>query len=141
MLYNWSRFALNELFVACGAELADEATRARLTRFGTLGVRPLLRACYAYLGKLQQCRSLLDTLPDTAMTTLCYEDLVTHRDAMMRALFEFTELPLGSAAGGAISTRSLGKADRLSAREGDTVDALCGDAYEACLDEAIRLRP
>ncbi|MEM7220399.1 MAG: sulfotransferase domain-containing protein [Pseudomonadota bacterium] len=140
MLYNWKRFALNEVFLACGAELLPAAERARLQRWGLFGVRPIKRACYAYLGKLQQGNWLMETLPDDRMMTLRYEDLVTHKAAMMKSLGDFVGLAPAEA-GEKISTRSMKKAQGLGTRERRIVDELCGPGYERAMAESIRLQP
>lgn len=141
MLHNWKRFALNEVFISCGAGLLPVPLAARYQRWGVLGVPALQRACYAYLGKLEQCRTLLTQLPEQQLTTLRYEELVTHKDAMLAALHQFCGLSQQAPANSEISTRSMGKADKLSQKERASVDAVCAERYENLLTTSIRLAP
>ena len=141
MVYNWKRFALNEVFLGCGAHLLDEQQARRLSRFGVLGVPPILRACYAWLGKMAQCEELLATLPTDRMTTLSYEDLVKNKETMLNRLFTFVGLPTHAGPESNISTRSLGKADRLSPKARAIVETLCEDSYREHLQTSIRLKP
>ena len=139
MLYNWRRFALNEVFDQCGVDHLPEALARRRKRWGRLGVAPLDRAAMAYLGKLEQCRAMLEQLPQDRFTTLQYETLVTEKAAMTAQVYAFAGLAPLTVADTEISTRSLGKADKLRDAERARVTELCGAAYESLLADGLRL--
>lgn len=139
MVHNWKRFALNELFLSCGAELLDDDRARRLNRFGVLAIRPIERACFSYLGKLAQATELLKTLPPAEITTVEYEFLVTHKACIMEQLINFVGLPPSKATGDEISKRSMNKASKLNTSERATVARLCEQAYEEFTTTSIRI--
>ena len=131
MVHNWKRFALNEVFLACGVDLLDPPNAKRLKRYGILGVPAIYRAAYAYLGKLEQAKMLLENMPSDRLALCRYEEVVTRKPEMLRKLFEFCDLTVSSDdAGREISGRSLQKANALNARSKQLVDSLCQRAYE-----------
>lgn len=130
MLYNWKRFALNEVFLSCGKGFLNEKQKSRIERFGMLGLAPIYRACYAYLGKLQQCEELLTLLPADRFRTVEYEVLVAQKTQVMNELFDFAQLSRQPETAGTIHTNSLRKADKFSAKEKQIVAELCEPAYE-----------
>ena len=138
MLHNWSRFALDEVFLSCGRDYLTQAQTTRLNRFGVFGVKPIYRACYAYLGKLKQCEELLTTLPPESMRTVEYEVLVSDKTRVMNSLYDFTQLARQPETGETIHTRSLKKADKLSAKHKSIVEALCSAPYERLRSEQAR---
>ncbi len=141
MLYNWKRFALNEVYNSCGAALATDTLSKRQQRFGIWGVKPVYRACYAYLGKINQGIELVERLPADVIATVGYDDLVTHRETMLSQLFRFTDLPDTAVAGDKISTKSLTKANALNSSERAIVKDLCEDAYEGFIAKHLSVRP
>jgi len=140
MVYNWKRFALNEVFASCGLDLMPEEERNRFERFGTIAVRPIDRACYAWLGKAAQCSMLLEKLPPNRMTSLSYEDLVQNRSLFLGKLYDFAELSRQSGANSDISTRSLKKSAGLSEKQRARVKTICESTYTEHMDTSIRLR-
>jgi len=140
MIYNWKRFALNEVFLGCGLSSMPEDRQNQFKRLGMLTVKPVERACYAWLGKAAQGSILLDELPSSQITTLSYEDLVQNRNAMLNKLFDFAELSRRRNAEGDISTRSMQKSAGLSKKQREIVSGLCDSTHAELMDGAIRLR-
>ena len=138
MVYNWSRFALNEVFVSCGLQKADPTTKTRYDRFGCLGVPPIDRACYAYLGKLDQCNFLADRLDREYFLTIQYEELVQNREALTRKLYNFVGLPQLVATSENISQRSMQKSKNLSSKERDRIEQICCSQYQATIESNTR---
>jgi len=140
MLYNWKRFALNEVFLGCGLSLMPVDRQNQFKRFGLLTVKPIDRACYAWLGKATQCSMLLNELPVSTMTTIGYEDLVQNKAALLTKLFDFAELSRLQNTDSDISSRSMKKSAGLSKKERSRVTDLCELTYAEHMDSAIRLR-
>ena len=130
MVYNWKRFALNEVFLACGTGHLDERYARRLARFGVLGVPPLVRAACAYLGKAQQAEQLYTDLGSQCMKLVEYEYLVKNKPTVVSSLVKFCGLDPMPDVGAKINTKSLGKAARLNAKETALVADICGTSYE-----------
>lgn len=135
MVYNWKRFALNELFLQCGYGQMDHRDRIRFQRFGLLGVPPIRRAAYAYNGKVGQLFQLKRDYPQGRFALLEYDGLVREKERLLPAVYDFIGLPFKERYAQPISSRSLDKKDKLSAAERGVVENLCMPVYEAALAE------
>lgn len=129
-LYNWSRFALNELFEACGTGVLDESAASRFGRFGRHGLSRLERACYAYAGKTAQIISLRGMLPRQKLLVVDYDRLVRDKHHMLPKIYEFIDLVYQPAYAERIHSASLEKMSRLSGCERRTIERVCVPVYE-----------
>lgn len=129
MLYNWKRFALDELFLSCGLPEAPREVHERLERGGLWRISALERACYSYIAKAKQAMTLLETLPGEDMRLVDYENLVKHRAQVLAELYDFLGLRQ-IAHRDEIHSRSLAKADRLSDKQKRATDRLCSRHFE-----------
>lgn len=130
MVYNWKRFALDELFLACGLPHMSPADRIAFQRWGKWGVPPLRRAAYAYVGKVSQLVPLAARLPADRLTVLEYDTLVRERGRWLPALFERLAIAYDPAQAAAVSERSLGKRERLTAAQSMEIERICQGAYQ-----------
>jgi hypothetical protein len=130
MLYHWGRFAFNELFQVCGAELLDDAMAKRYSRIGRFAVPRILRACLAFNGKVSQLFELKKHLPDNAMIVIEYDDLVQDTEHVLPRIYSFIELPYKLQYGQKIHKKSTRKKKRLSQKEDDFVQQFCMPVYE-----------
>lgn len=133
MVYNWKRFALNELFLACGYAHMDHADRVCFQRFGIFGIAPIRRAAYAFVGKVGQLPELHRLLPEGNLHILEYDRLVRGKNELLPQLYDRIRLAYKPEYGQPISERSLGKKSRLTATEQAVVDRICGETYERAL--------
>jgi hypothetical protein len=133
MVHNWRRFALNEVFLQCGYAHMDYRDRIRFQRFGLLGIAPIRRAAYAYVGKVSQVFYLKEHYPADRLTILEYDNLVREKSRLLPALYQRIDLPCKVEYAEPISERSLGKKDRLSAAERAVVDELSVPVFEQAL--------
>lgn len=133
MLYNWKRFALNELFLHCGYEHMNYRDRVQFQRFGLFGVSPLLRAVYAYVGKTSQLFKLEQNYAADRLTILDYDVLVRDKGRLLPRLYERIQLSYKPGYGAPISNRSLGKKSRLKTNEVQLIDDLCMPIYNDAL--------
>lgn len=133
MVYNWRRFALNELFLQCGYGQMDYRDRVRFQRFGLFGIAPIRRAAYAYAGKVAQLFYLREHYPADRLTILEYDQLVRDKTRLLPALYQRIDLAYRDAYADPISERSLGKKDRLSADERAVVEDLALPVFERAL--------
>lgn len=139
MVYNWKRFALDELFLACGYSHMDSADRVRFLRFGIFGIPPIRRAAYAFVGKVSQVLELAPALPEHRLTVLEYDELVQRKADLLPALYERLGLSYLDRYADAVSERSLGKKKALSAAETEVIDRICAPVYAAAL-KLVNLR-
>jgi len=130
LLYNWERFALNELFEACGVACLDEPVMRRYKRFGVHGVSRLERACYAYAGKTAQALELAASLPSTRFCVVDYDRIVQSKDDSLSGIYRFIGLPYDREYAEHIHSQSLDKSERLSAHQRQLIEQLCMPVYE-----------
>ena len=131
MVYNWRRFALNELFLACGLGHATGREQALVRRFGPWIVPAARRACLAYLAKTSQITEIAARLPHDRLRVVDYNDLVRHREQTLAKLFEFIGEPYRASYGAGLHDSSVGRSDGLTARARSQVESVCGPAYRA----------
>lgn len=129
-LYNWSRFALNELFEACGAGILDESAAWRFARFGRYGLSRLERGCYAYAGKTAQIAVVRKMLPREKLLIVDYDRLVRNKHQLLPKIYEFIDLPYRQAYAERINSASLDKMSRLTARERRVIERVCVPVYD-----------
>jgi hypothetical protein len=125
ILYNWERFALNELFEACGRDLLEPLARRRYQLFGVNGLSRLERACYGYAGKTAQALELAEKLSVEQFRVVDYEHLVASKDKVLPKIYDFINLRYDTSYAARINTHSLDKANRLSKKQRKMIDRLC----------------
>jgi hypothetical protein len=140
MVYNWKRFALDELFLACGFAEMDHVDRVAFLRWGKWGVPPLRRAAYAFVGKVKQLPVLAASLPAERLVVLEYDTLVRGRARWLPVLYQRLGMRYEPRHAELVSERSLGKRDRLTPSQVDEVERICGGAYRRAL-ACVNLHP
>ncbi|MEH6528651.1 MAG: hypothetical protein V7718_01775 [Porticoccus sp.] len=133
MVYNWKRFALNELFLQCGYAEMNYRDRVRFQRFGILGIPPLRRAAYSYNGKVSQLFKLREGYAKDRLIVLDYDNLIRAKERLLPILYERIHLAYDSGYAASISERSLNKKNSLRDREKELIDAVCMPTYNAAL--------
>lgn len=134
MLHNWRRFALNELFDSCAAQMLDDRYKRRYEMFGNFGVPRLLRACHAYNAKTSQIRQLRAQLDENRLQVVDYDQLVRNKASILPRIYEFLALPYKIEYERAIKSSSLTKSSRAGGREHNAVEQLCMPVYNGLLE-------
>lgn len=129
MLYNWSRFALDELFETVGKQAIPDGITDR-------GLTPLLMACYCYNGKQSQLFDLHQALQPERLMVIDYDRLVTTGRPLVEALCEFTGLPFSTGLVEMLDRSSLHKANRLSLADQAIVARTCLPTYQRAVQIA-----
>jgi hypothetical protein len=128
MLNNWKRGALNRLFEACGAEVLAQAGERPTLGSTWLGPSRLAKACASYVGKTAQTAELRERLgPRIAIVD--YDELVAKKHELLPSLCEFAGVKYDTRLADALHDRSVGKRERLGARDAEYVDRMCSDVY------------
>jgi hypothetical protein len=130
MLYNWRRFALDELFIACGTRYLTEPYRYRLELFGVIGVPPIRRACLAYRAKMDELFWLRDRLARDALIVVDYDDVVAAPDSVLAELYDRLDVAYLPEYGRKLNAGSRAKADRLRESERALIQSICMPVYE-----------
>ena len=130
MVYNWSRFALNELFVACGEEWLTSPYKERYDKYGKFVIGRFRKACLAYCGKISQLFILIDKLGPENILVVDYDELVAKKDILLPEIYDFIELGYKPEYENAISTRSIKKSQKLSDKQRRMINVICQPSYE-----------
>lgn len=130
MVYNWKRFALNELFMACGTEFLNDDDRNKINLWGAWSIRRIKKACFAYNGKLKQLDKLLQKKGDM-ICVVDYDDLVRRKYQLLPQVYDFINLEYMKSYADSIHSKSLKKQTRLSEKDINLVNNLCIPSYEA----------
>lgn len=130
MLYNWKRFALNELFIQCGMPFADDETKNIVDMFGPLFVSRVTKACYSYVGKTIQAIELSNIFRCNEIVFVDYDILVNNKMVVLPLIYEFLGLSYKESYADRLSVKSLNKADRLTPSIRNKIRAICLPTYE-----------
>jgi hypothetical protein len=130
MVYNWKRFALNELFLAVGKDQLTPAIANRFHKYGLLSVSPIQRACYAYNGKVKQLDTLLERWPNSRLFVVDYDQLVTETGSVLPRIFDFLDLPYSPETEKSVLKTSLTKAEKMPHRHTKAVESICSPVYQ-----------
>lgn len=129
MINNWGRFALNELFDACGQELLDADEGARYRKWNRFGVGTFRRACLSYNGKVSQLFRLVRELTDDDLLVVDYTDVVGRKEESLPRIFEFVGMEYKAEYGDRLHAGSLARR-RFGARRHALVETWCKPVYE-----------
>jgi hypothetical protein len=138
LVHNWRRFALDELFKGCGAQLLQGKEQRRLETFGAWSFTALKKACLSYNAKGDQFLELRRRLPKGRMLAVSYDRLVADKEGAIALLGDFLGVPRLLERAHQIHDQSLSKANQLSIKESKFIDAACSDAYRRLLDAVAR---
>lgn len=141
LLYNWERFALDELFESCGISIMGANAKRRYRLFGMFGLSRLERACYAYAGKTAQALDLAASLPADRFRVVDYDRLVKLKDVLLPELYRFIGLPYKTSYADRVHRRSLDKAGRLTVRERSMIKRLSVPVYNEVAALSVQATP
>jgi hypothetical protein len=133
MVYNWRRFALNELYESVRA--AASARQPAIDPAGAWGLLPRSRAQKAivsYVGKSAQILQIADWMRADRLLIVDYDELVRAPLQSLPRIFEFIGEPYNPAYAGMIRSDSAAKAARLPARLRRRIEALAMPTYLEC---------
>jgi hypothetical protein len=133
MLYNWRRWALNELYAGCGIPASATGRLRRAWAPWPLGPSRLDKACYAYAGKVAQILSIRQLLPPEQLLVVDYDTLVASPREWLPRIFAFVDAPYDPSFALKIRPEHARKADRLSRRARERIDAIAAPVYRECL--------
>jgi hypothetical protein len=129
LLFNWKRFALNELFDGCGVALLDKKERAMYDRIGRLAISRTKRACLAFNGKILQAHELYEVLGLNFVKVIDYEELVMQPQLALPEIYSFIDLEYDPAYANAIHSKSLDKKKRLPEYINKMVREVCEPVF------------
>lgn len=133
MLCNWKRFALNELFRACGLTFLSKNEKNLYQKYGLVTINPLRRACLAYNGKVSQLFEIVNHFDKQRLLVINYDDLVYGKEKKIKKIYEFIDLSFDEKYCQTINSSSLSKADRFSKIQLSTIETNCKSIYEKAL--------
>ena len=93
MVFNWAKFALNELYQSCGAFPDNREVRARNSRWPfPIGISNLEKACSAYTGKTNQIIEISKVVSKEQLLILDYDDLLKYPETGLSQIFDFVDV-------------------------------------------------
>ena len=133
MVYNWKRFALDELYDGCGRALAGSA-RLRRTRLPwPLGPSGIEKACLSYSAKTSQIEEIRSLVRPEQLFVVDYDALVTSPAQWLGAIFDFIGEPYRATYAASVRGDHGRKADRLSSGARELVRTDAEPAYRRCM--------
>ena len=129
MLYNWKRFALNELFKGCGEEYLDDKEKWIYSKLGVFGVGRTRKACYSYVGKMKELKELREHYSDNEMIVVDYDDVIKHKKEVMPKLYEFIGLEYDASYSDKLHSSSVIKHEKLSGGQRAVIKEICEPLY------------
>jgi hypothetical protein len=130
MVYNWKRFALAELYAACGAP--DSPRPYQPWRPWRRGPSRLEMACHAYRGKTRQILEIARRVPAAQLFVVDYDQLVQSPHEWLPRIFDFIHEPYREAYAQGVRSSSLKKAQDLTPAERHRIDEVALPAYDEC---------
>lgn len=130
LLHNWTADALARLFRECGVELLRGRDAVSYRIFGGRGISRIRQACYSYVAKTMQVFELKRQLDPGRLMVLDYDDLVTRKETLLPAVFDFIEVEFRQDYLRKISSESVKKAQRLAPKDAAVVREMCEDIYQ-----------
>jgi hypothetical protein len=140
MLYNWSDYALNELFRAVGVEHLGGEDKDLYLKRGLKAISPIRRASYAYVGKVSQLFELVPKLGKERIMVVEYDDVVGKPQEHLVRIYDYLHVPWKGEYLNRVNRDSIGKKQQLSADERRTVREVCATTYERASEYAARYR-
>ena len=132
MLFNWKRFALNELFEGCGIELLDGRDKWLYEKFGAFGVGPTKKASLSYKAKMSELKLLREHYNNNEMIVVDYDELIQNKYEIMPKIYEFIGLRYDESYADKLHSSSIVKYERLSSSQKLMIKSICEPLYIEC---------
>lgn len=138
MVYHWSPFARQELYVSCGKpiEASCQEVWQRASRWQRWRYRSTWHACMAYIGKTQQLDKI-SRLLGGRLKVIDYDALVSEPAMHLSALYSWLGVPFDSTAIRQVQSSSLERSHALKTTEKSWVQDVCQPVYQAARDRYL----
>ena len=133
MLFNWKRFALNELYESCGVSRASPGRLTRASLPWPLGPSAVEKACLSYSAKTAQVLSIREMVRREQLLIVDYDAMVQSAGRWLERIFAFVGEPFDSLYESGVHSYSVQKADRMPERMRRMIEELCLPTYRECL--------
>lgn len=141
MVYNWTRFALTELYEGCALQGSMSGRQRRSRWPWPLGPSSVEKACLAYSAKTSQIELIRQRLPLSQVLVVEYDTIVAAPSVWLPRIFAFVNEPYDSSYAAAVRADSVRKADRLSGAARRLIERHSEPAYFRCLSLAVSGTP
>jgi hypothetical protein len=136
MLYNWKRFALNELYEGCGVPIAGTSGLRRAKLMWPFGPSRVEKACLAYRGKVAQILSIRHLLRPEQLLTVDYDLVSAAPSESLPRIFKFAGASYDSVYAKEVRGGMASRADALSRGARRLVERLALPTYLECIQLA-----
>ncbi|MEP7242832.1 MAG: sulfotransferase [Gammaproteobacteria bacterium] len=135
MVYNWRRWALNELYESSLEQAAQRVPEAVAHPAGwwPFGPSRAHKAMVAYVGKSAQLFEIRKLVPPAQLMVVEYDEVVQSPAEWLPRIFSFIRQPYDPAYAQMIRAASVHKADRMPDSMRRQIDTIAMPTYEECL--------
>ena len=127
MVYNWKRFALNELFWKCAM---SNHKNIEYTFSNNLKVKPIIKAALAYNAKLRQLIELYDHFHfNNSLIVIDYDELVSNSQEILGYMSTKLQLEDLQSKYISIHNNSIKKFDKLNISDKLIISEICVPLY------------
>jgi len=130
LLYNWRATALVRTFNTCATNQLQGIEKKLYSIGGSRWINRARQASLVYKAKTLQLIELMDNLGPDRVFVVDYDDLVLHRDAILRQIYQFVDLDYDPVYGNPVHDKSIGKKSRLSELEKRIVKNVAVPIYQ-----------
>nr|MBF0221952.1 sulfotransferase domain-containing protein [Desulfobulbaceae bacterium] len=131
MLYNWERFALNELYLACGEKFHKPKRKSFLAKYFLPDEDKLTKACLSYRGKTEQLFELHEIFSASNLMVIDYNDLILNSQKLLPGIYDFVNEPYHESYADKIHAKSIDKCKSISSATRQIIERDCADVYMA----------
>lgn len=133
MVYNWRRYALEELYDSCGK--GSEGNHSMSGAWWRRWTREeqVRKACHAYRGKASQVFAIRSLLGNDKVMVVNYDAMVRDPATWLPGIFDFIDVPYDPACERRVRGDSLKKASNLTDVEARQVDRIAMPVYQQTL--------
>lgn len=133
MVYNWRRFALNELYEGCGLTLAMTERLRNIRWPWPWGPSRIEKACLSYSAKTTQINAITQLVPPHQILVVDYDDLLQAPQEWLPRIFAFIGESYDPGYALSVCSSSLQKANLLSSPANHLIAAQAEPVYRDCL--------
>jgi hypothetical protein len=128
MLFNWKRFPLNELFLACGIDELPQKEMRSYKKYGIYGVSPVVRGCCSYIGKLKQLSELSKKIDKDQLYVVDYNDILENR-SILKNIYDFVNLEYEESYSKIFKSSEKRKINILTENQKKIIASMCNAQY------------
>lgn len=132
LLYNWTRYALNDLYLTCGKCYMEKIaeTEKPPVNYWAPWRKNIYKACYSYNGKISQIIEIKKTIRDEQLLVVGYEDIISNSSLILPKVFDFIGIEYKDEFTDIVNRKNKNKKRILSLEEENIINHMCVPVYQ-----------